>query len=230
MKRFFVYSTVCLLFIFSACNKDVVGPDISSQVLTFNMTDDSNKPLEGVSFHYIFKFNKNLQKPNKTCPATHISYEIPPDTVDWIVNVYNYYSKEKCLTFNKEKGIDSYVTMNRNFIRLTNGIYEYELIYGTKKSTKKFYTLNLDYSELMNTTSFTKSNDAGKIILNTSNLGIGDKFPITGPDSPEVIGYNEIKDEFIIILCKDGYQPHYSEVKLGNNKRINLDIKLIKNK
>lgn len=111
---------------------------------------------------------------------------------------------------------------------LSNGFYEYILNVKNTIAKIEFYILNLDYAEITKTKSHYKTDKSGELSINNTNLGIGKTFPMSGPDSPETIGYREVKKEITICLCKDGYNTHWEAISIDPKNHLTKTIKLTK--
>lgn len=201
--------------IYGCSNKsNPVGPqDNGGLSLKATVTDENGNSLKDVRVHYVPILKTTTSSLGKPMPSTVIGFEIPEqkpvdlftlrfgtrDTIEWLLKNETLQSGNYSAAINESK--------------YTNGLYFYVLKYDSVVSEHLMLILNSD-NELVNRTPLTTADSNGKFELPYKVLGIGQSFPRTAEDSPQVIGYTTITDSIYIYLTKEGFRDYKEKLKI----------------
>ena len=101
---------------------------------------------------------------------------------------------------------------------ITNGVYWYELLTDSSKSTHKMLLNELDVSKLAETFTFLTSSSNGEISFPYSEIPLNAEFIRTGMESSDPIGKSRISNKLTFVVAKEGYSTVVEEILINPAK------------
>ena len=204
------------------CHKDnPFEGDYEPVALKGTVVDSSGNAISGVGVHYIFDLvaKKTLNEKN-TEPSTTIQFSVA-DSGYVRVKILRWYSRDSLDTVVDGPLEAGTHTVDISALKLTNGVYIYQVVTTSTFSEHAFIMYDDQISELITKTPLTTSDSQGTFSIPLGVFGINMPVVSTSSDTTYIsstiqivlykVGYKSLTKSITIDLTKDNSQSFVLE-------------------
>lgn len=176
------------------------------------VVDSAGNTISGVGVHYIFNmYSKRVLDAGNTEPSTVIKFTIP-DSGYVRVKIMRWYSRDSIATVVDGPYSAGTYSVDISALKLTNGVYIYQITTGSTFSERAFLIENEVISELIAKTPLALSGSDGKFSIPLGVFAIN--MPVVTANSDTTYISNSIQ----MVLYKNGYKTLTKQLSIDLTK------------
>ncbi len=165
-----------------------------------SVIDSAGNAVSGVGVHYIFDmYSKRVLNTGDTQPSTVIKFTVP-DSGYVRVKILRWYSRDSIDTVVDGPFKAGTYTIDISALKLTNGVYIYQVTTGSTFTERAFLIDNEAVSDVISKTPLAFSGSDGKFSIPLGVFGIN--MPVVSVNSDTTY----ISSTIQMVLYKDGYK------------------------